>query len=126
MKRAGFTLVEVMIVTVIMFTGILATWQIFISASRLTTQAKETTTAVNNARDILEEMQTLPFPIAPGYTITQALLNGTMPSTAHETINVTYPNGIVNPLNISVMVNWTGLDNRIHSVSFKTIRTRGI
>jgi prepilin-type N-terminal cleavage/methylation domain-containing protein len=126
MNKTGFTLIEVMIVAGIMFVGILSTWQLFIYSTRMTYQARETTVAVNNARDILEEMQTLPFPIAPGYVINATLLNGTMPAAANETISVSYPNGIVNPLNITVVVNWTGADRRAHNVTFRTMRTRGI
>ena len=127
LAASGLTLVEVLLallVCVIAGLGVLGAYQ---TAMHLTEVTQQTTVALNDLKDIMEQIKATPFTllvtnfpagtldattgqgIVGGYT-----LNG-------EQIAVAYPNPGTNPLEIVITVNWTNR-NRSYSRSAATFR----
>lgn len=131
-KKPAITLVELMIVAVIVFIGILSVWQVYIRAMNMVVQAKELNIATDDAKDVLEKIRAVPFAnmltaFPPGAAVNPTTRLGAPFALRDEVIRVTYPSGAGTDLvQVRVTVTWTGKDRRTYTRVFDTKRSRGL
>jgi prepilin-type N-terminal cleavage/methylation domain-containing protein len=128
--RSGFTLVEVMIVAALILIAVLGLWQSFTGALKLSVTARELTTAIDDARDMIVRLQTTSFGSLPalypdGASVNPSDVGGF--TLTNEQIVITYSGGTSGDvLNIVVTVSWTGVDGHNRSEEFMCMRARGL
>lgn len=122
----GFTLVEVMVATVIVAVGIVALLSAFLSGLLLVESSRNMTAAGADSRSVFEEMRRLAQADLSQVTARdwagwsrQAGLS----SLTNETIGVRFRNPAADPLEATVTVSWSE-KNRNRSSSFTTLITR--
>ena len=131
-RTAGLTLVELLLallVFVIAGLGVLGAYQ---AAFELMEVGQQTLIAVNDLRDMTEQIKDTAFTAIPA-NFPGGVANCSTTSPAYsnivggcslnqEQITVTYPNGAgTNPLEIVIQISWTNR-NRTYSRSLSTIR----
>jgi len=130
LRKKALTLVELMLVSSILLVAILALWQVYIASLGLVIQAKEKNIAVDDSRDVLEKIRCTAFAAITanfpnGADVPAATIGGFL--LRDERIQVTYPNGInADPLQINIVITWTGQDKRAYGETFRTLRSRGL
>ena len=110
-RQQGFTLIEAMVTLSILLIIISSTLGLFTTGYRNLATPKNLTAATNIARTKMEEIKntsfgsiTTSFP-AGDYPVEGSLLpEGTI-------LNISYPDGVVDPLAVSVTVSWPEGDN---------------
>ncbi|HDZ76774.1 MAG TPA: hypothetical protein ENH41_01655 [Candidatus Omnitrophica bacterium] len=130
--KVGFSLIEVMVASIVILVAVLALCRVFANFLNLTVQAKEITVATDDLKDTLEYIKCLPFSaitdslaggFAHGDSVGSTIIGGFALGSS-ENIVVTYPQGInADPLEIKVEITWTGRGGRAYSQDFRTIRT---
>jgi prepilin-type N-terminal cleavage/methylation domain-containing protein len=126
--KQGLTLLELMVAVFIVVIAIIPAYQLFIGGLNLDNQSREICLAAMAASSVMEKIRGINFA-----TLTTTL-NGTInltyaggPLLRNETVMVSYPNGTAgDPLNITIIVNWTSRSRRMISNDFHTSRTRAI
>lgn len=124
--KKSLSILELVVVVTIVVIAIIPSYRVFINAIMLNSQSQETALAVFAARNVMERIRSITFDDVP------SILNNSINLTwaggqllKDEVITVTYPDGIIDdPMNITVMVNWTSRSRRHLSETFKTTKTR--
>ena len=128
--RSAVTLVEVMVVSALILIAVLSLWQTYVNAFKVSLASRELTTAVDDARDVIERLKSTPFvdianKFPAGTAVDLAFAGGQ--TLNNEMIVVDYINGTVGDiLNITVTVSWTGADKHQRSEEFYIMRARGM
>lgn len=131
-RRSGFTLIEVMMATVVFAGSMAGFFGFYVTTARLTESSRNLTQALNDARVLMEAIrdtaQTGGLTGAAG--VTGLYVQGAnlapafgLASLQNEAIRVTYVDPAVDPLQVSLQVSW---DERgaARSASFDTLVTR--
>ncbi len=132
-NKKGLTLVELLIVVLVVCMAIAATLECFSQIVYLTEVARNTSVAVSDVRDMIEEIASTPFDfivgnfpdgdidgppgndysnVAGGYNLN------------NEHIVVNYVDEDSDPLEIMVTAGWTDIRGHHRSIQLSTFRTR--
>ncbi|MBI5149865.1 MAG: prepilin-type N-terminal cleavage/methylation domain-containing protein [Candidatus Omnitrophica bacterium] len=119
-SRRGFTLVEVLIAVGLLAIVIVGLLQLFVYCSRLAEDAGNTTLAINEAQNKMEEIRNHDFDAitadyasggTPGNTFTLTSLNGT------GAITISPVGGDPQLLQMQIVVNWQNKNGRSRSTT---------
>ncbi len=126
--KRGFTLAEVMVVSLVIMISVVALWRVYMVSLDLIIKAKELRVAADDLKDVFEKIRSVAFSdildvFPDGGSVSPSVVGGFLLS--DESIVVSYPDGTdANPLTIKVTITWTGKDGRVYTRSFYTMRAK--
>ena len=120
-RRAGLTLLEVIITIALLTSVTLGTTMVLVPVARQSRINRETTLANAQVRRVIEGLLTIPFPdIVRTYPDGSVLELENLPA---GTLSVSYVDPSANPLEIHLELAWTSPDMGSMAFSFVTTRT---
>ena len=121
-KQQGFTLVESMVTLSALLIITTSTFSLFTMGYKNLAFPKHLTAATNIARANMEEIKDTPFESITTYFPEgdYIVYSSLLPDGA--TLNISYPNGVVDPLAVSITVSWQEGDN-LQSIKLFTLVT---
>lgn len=133
MHNKGFTLTELLVVTLILSLAIATTLACFSQVLYLTEVARDTTVCVSDIRDMIEEIWSTPFDFITS-NFPDSVLDGPTGNRyenivggytlSNEQVVVNYVDENADPLEIMITANWTDMRSRSRSIQLSTFRTR--
>lgn len=125
-RPSGFTLIELVVSTLIVAVGIVALMGTFLSGLGLVESGRNMAVAAADARTVFEEMRRLSgsgLPSVTGRNWAAWSAGAQLTSLPNETVAVGFQNPAADPLRATVTVNWSER-NRARSSSFTSLVTR--
>jgi type II secretory pathway pseudopilin PulG len=137
-RHAGFTLVELLVSAALFATVIVALLSALVSAAALTEESKNLTQAVDDARTVLERIRddvqasaditafaaAFPASTYEDWAADQQVAGTGFTGLTEEAVTVTYGAAGDDPLEVTVVVAWTGRAGRAQSTTLQTEMTR--
>ncbi|MDO8730253.1 MAG: prepilin-type N-terminal cleavage/methylation domain-containing protein [Candidatus Omnitrophota bacterium] len=139
-RRSGFTLIEVMMATVVFAGSMVAFAAFYSSIGRMSESSRDLTQAMNDAHVVLEAMRdtaqtngltgangvTGRYPEGPNLAVTLGLITVSgLRTLPNETITVDYVNAAADPLQVVLQVNWDQRGyGRSRAITTETLITR--
>lgn len=123
-QNKGFTLVELLVTVYVLVIGICGILALLVNSMLSTQIAWDTTTATSHAQYILEEMESINT--LSGIESTDWVLwaqKQNLNTLPQETFQVTYPNPLIDPLEIQVLDQWQR-EGRTNSITLRTKLTK--
>ncbi len=131
-RRAGFTLVELMIAIIVLLVAVLATFTSQFRSRELLQTSRETGIAMADLQSAMEQILLRPvdqIPIAGSlYEDDQPIAAFTNLHLANEVITADYPGyaggAVPDPLQIALTITWTDPRGRPRTKSLRSMKTR--
>ena len=137
-RRAGFTLVELLVSAALFATVIVALLSALVAAAALTEESKNLTQAVDDARTVLERIRddvqasaditafaaAFPASTYEDWVVDQQAAGAEFTGLPEEAVTVTYGAAGDDPLDVTVAVAWAGRAGPGPSTTLQTEMTR--